>query len=109
MSSKWDAVRKRYGRVHELPKGKDVHHWFIEQGSATGKWLKARGGDFIVNHPLNLNPLVTNSVNRGRLNRVHPAVATVIGSPGWARASTGYFSTGLIADAYSEGENCACK
>jgi RHS repeat-associated protein len=100
-SHQWTAVRARYGRAQSLPPGKDVHHWLFPQNSGV-----ARNFPGIANHPMNLNPTVPNSVNRGILNVMNPVSRTLYGSPGWARAAGGYAGAGVALDAADE---CTCN
>ena len=100
-SHRWPAVRGRYGRAQSLPPGKDVHHWLFPQNSGV-----ARNFPGIANHPMNLNPTVPNSINRGLLNTMNPVSRTLYGSPGWARAAGGYAGAGVAMDAADE---CTCN
>ncbi|WP_238946571.1 RHS repeat-associated core domain-containing protein [Vandammella animalimorsus] len=96
-SHKWKSVRARYGKAHNLPPGKDVHHWLIPQGSRI-----ARKYPGLVNHPWNLNPLVPNSINRGRFNQIGWLQMVIEGSPGWARVTAGFAAGGALGETFDD-------
>ena len=100
-SHRWNSVRQRYGRFHNLTFGKDVHHWLLSQSSRLASRFPG-----LVNHPWNLNPLVPNSINRGLFNTIGFIPRVVLGSPGWARATTGMGATGAIGEVLDD--DCGC-
>ena len=101
-SHRWGAVRARYGKVHNLPKGKDVHHWLIQRKNILYKKFPG-----LVNHPWNLNPNIPNSINRGRFNRLSWPRLVLEGSPGWARAAAGYAGAGILGEIIDN--ECGCN
>jgi hypothetical protein len=83
-SHSWRATRSWYGRTRGLKPRTPVHHWWIEQGSATGRGLPR----VIVNQPYNLMP----TANQAFHNGVHGLGPWSLGrawygTPGWAKAT----------------------
>ena len=101
-SHRWGAVRARYGKVYNLPKGKDVHHWLIQRKSILYKKFPG-----LVNHPWNLNPNIPNSINIGKFNRLSWPRLVLEGSPGWARATAGYAGAGILGEIIDN--ECGCN
>ncbi|MCG8122366.1 MAG: hypothetical protein N0E55_00175, partial [Candidatus Thiodiazotropha taylori] len=104
-SSKWNNVRRRYRRGHNVPRSHDVHHWGISRRGPIGRRLP----DGVVNHPANLNP-----IPRGVHRNVHgngPTPYNAVGrwwhgTPEWAKAAEVGVAASMILPGNDE---CECK
>jgi RHS repeat-associated protein len=102
-SNTWGATRKWLGqKLWDLEKGQEVHHWFIDQGSAIGKMVP----NAIKNQPWNLNPMPSKAWH-DTLHELDPITRTLLGAPGLAQG-TGV-GAGVAAAGSQLGGNCGCQ
>ena len=108
-SMKWENVRRRYRRGHDVPGSQDVHHWAMENGGPIARQLERivgrEGKDAIVNHPANLQA-VDRAVHQGIHNAYGPLGRWWYGTPGWAKAVQGSAGVGAAGEAL---QDCECS
>lgn len=112
-SHKWNNVSRRYKKAHNVPKGHEIHHWYIERNSKIGKMIP----DSIKNHPLNLQPLPKSVHKRMRGRDLEAGLPEFnffqkmwYGSPTWSKVGTtsGGVSGGALEGLVDGDKPCQC-
>lgn len=118
-NKEWGAVSDRYRKYIKksgaTPEGDwEAYHWFIERNGSFNKFFNKKIPEYILNHPINLNPMPKSRHRRitgmwERKEKYNLAQRWWYGIPAWYKQ--GQFTGGAAGGAAGAGfgGGCECK